>query len=1573
MHSDPIGRLLGVLASMLVLAVCCGQTLTELPLKNASFEEGTTDNGVPVGWSRYGGGGKEQQLRLLAVASHEKAALLIADGDPDAEIGVVQTFPLKPNETYEVRAMVRRVKGAAPDGAHLQFRFLPSQKLVQTGLAATSADRFEQVSVRGTAPPGTTGGMIYLYTHKAPTPTVIVDDVKLMAGFPPPPPPPPDPIPPVYAKLKDLHLTTAIVKSGTPAAAIVAPASGLHDASARLIQETIRRRTGVTLPLISDESAEATVPIRQNLIVLGNRSTNRAINALYDLYYCLLDLKYPGPGGYVLRTLHDPFGNGLNVVLVGGSDAEGVAAAAEVLCRLDAVAVDTERDFSVGRLQEIRLGRGVTVPSDIREFETWEASAGYGSVGYFGWSSLSKRLAMYYMTGDEFHAREFVRLAFPDAQAIRDIEEIDGERIENKQQPLRGPYHYNAHMATLYWDLVEESPVFTDEERLRITNALATQLAKRAPEGIYRLTQPAGAVGSRHGQWAAISLYCLGRYFQKGYTDDRWSQCMRGAVNHFGSLHKYAWVNGESDNLFWYNTGIAPILTYMVLTGDRKPIENGVLQTLLRGQEALLSGEANDAHLRSASLGYLHKAAYLTGDGRWITYRERTGVDTDVFRLGQSFWPDDDLPSSPPTDLAGKWLINPVPKPLWEQRGSGIPLEHSVFFGSYRSSGDDTGDYVLIDAFNGASRNPYHTLALLHLRLNGGTLLRGYRNQVLTSADGMVEPRVAMDAALLYRNVLGPTAIAVGEVPRAAFCNWRRSLLQRTGEYSLIVDALTFRADSENMEVRTLWETVGGSWSQKRNAVRFSGARGSGPPPGWLAFRSLDAACETKPSNPGDVVRLVGIDITLLRANEPGSWIEMPFTVDRPVKGDLFVDLVNYQDRGTVAFALDGKPVGKPYDHYAQGAERDRVPLGSLSLTPGEHRLRVEARARHSGVDRCFIGLGGVTIRPEGAPSTDGMIAVELTPADHTSAHGRGTVTMQWTGSAKEGETRRFFYLIAPGTDTPTTSDACLRLDANAAALHLPEPAIIVAQEYKGLAAELLLLATTHLHGRALTRAAWEGLLQADRPVDLDWDFRTGSLHVDVREAPVELTIALRPAARPLSADTPVQARSTPDGRTALTLPLGRHELTDVVPPADVLAQLARRLEAEHATALELAAAERKSVPQSEAPIPSITPSVETRVDGGVTELTAIRWRGEYVLCAVSGRTASLVTEDGRVDTAFEADATIRTAHWWAEHRLLLLGCVDEKVIAYAEDGSRAWEFVSEMDTAVYRAAKTYWFKSAPGHAGVHALHTGEFLDGKSQCFVGSACTLEIIDERGQLVKRLPVFWGPGHRFALIDGPGDATRLLIAREPTDSHALAIVDNKKLNVGRGYYGVPSGHTYVGGWACMSRDHIFYDDINADGKPEIVSEINGTWNRITVWGENGSALHNAQFGPGRSIPARNIRDVDVVDLDGDGEKEIVAATANGLVVALSCRCERLWSYRPPAPPLCLQAVPAAGGTTKPKLLVGCEDGALVVIGPDGQPLRRGQVRGRPTTVQLLRTEPRRVALGTNEGQVLFYPAD
>ncbi|MCX7827173.1 MAG: hypothetical protein N2689_16710, partial [Verrucomicrobiae bacterium] len=382
--------------------------------------------------------------------------LFIEDGDPEAEVGVTQIVPAKPGIGYEARVKVRAVTAASKGYAVVQLRFLPSQKYEQTHLVPQNPDGYNEITLRGMAPPDTKAAQIYLYSQREPTPKVLIGGVRLIADVQPPAPLPP-PVPPQYTKLKDLHLTTHIVRDGQPAVRIVAPASGIYKAQASRLQAAIEKLSGCTVPIINDDAPEVAVPIKGSLIVLGNRSTNATISELYNRYFLLTDLRYPGAGGHEVRTIHNPFGGGHNVILVGGSDAKGVDAATDVLiAALRRSNAPGSTSLSVGWLMEIKLGDGIVVPRNVRELETWEASKGYGSVGYFGWNSISKRMAAYYMTGDPFHAREALRLAFPDKQAFKEITEIDGEMIENKDDPLAGPYHYTAHLMILFWDLIEE-------------------------------------------------------------------------------------------------------------------------------------------------------------------------------------------------------------------------------------------------------------------------------------------------------------------------------------------------------------------------------------------------------------------------------------------------------------------------------------------------------------------------------------------------------------------------------------------------------------------------------------------------------------------------------------------------------------------------------------------------------------------------------------------------------------------------------------------------------------------------------------------------------------------------------------------------------------------------------------------------------------------------------------------------------------------------------------------------------------------------------------------------------------
>ena len=1224
-----------------------------------------------------------------------------------------------------------------------------------------------------------------------------------------------------YSFLKELHLETPLVRAGQAVATLEIPDHGVYDHLAARIGQTIRTLTGVAVPV---RTATAEVPLTGHVILVGNRSTHRTIEELYNRHFCLLDLRYPGRGGHVLRSLHNPFGNGHNAILAGGSDDAGVAAAVEALCeRLEEAArprpSDTEGDLSLGWLMDIALGEDLSLPDQLADYEIWEASAGYGSVGYFGWNSLSKRLAAYYMTGVEEEARQFLRLAFPDDEARAEIADLDGERVENKDEPLAGPYHYNAHMMILFWDLVEESPVFSDADRLRVTNAFARQffhaedrvyrrsLLENSQSGRWPYDEAPPFVGTRHGQWSAISLYCLCRYFHRGYPAPLWEHGVAAARQHFASLSEHAWVGGENDNLFWYCTGIAPILSYLLLTGERDPLENGNLTGLLRGLDILISGREPDWALNSASLGFLHKAAYLTGDGRFFTYARRTGVDRQTLRLGQSFWPGPELAERSPDELVGRWSVHSLPEPMWRKRTGGLTHEESFLFASWRSAADASGDFLLIKGLNGASRNPYHTFAVLEARLDGHTVLAGLQNQVRVRLDGTVESRVAMDTALRHCGVTGQVVATRGDTPHASGAAWERVLLHHVGRCLLVADRLTFHRAAAEAEVELWWE-------------------------------------------------------------------------------------------------------------------------GDSDWCPPE-------------VSSSLVGASGVRV-----------ILCDHLPTEVDGKRAR----MVWRGPVTEGQK----LILLSAVSTPDEM-VCKRVTPQAAVLSGASDLLLVSGEYEGTRGDLVSLGPDRITGTGVTRVGTPGdrsssthrtLLETDIPIDVDWDLAAGVLWVSTRQ----------------STEVRLAGMANGDGpQQSFALGVGTHRIESLAPGKVTRSALVLLVN------MALAAIAGKPEFETDgglasASVPQQPLLYAARLDAGVADLVRVTVAREEWLAVASGAGVYLVDECGVVVRRLTTDGPVRVIHWWPEARVLVAGCVDEQIIAFDPvTGDRVWVFTSQMDAAVWRAAKTYWFKSQPGHEGIHGLASGAFLDGVgatgTQLFAGSACTLEIINGHGHLLKRLPVFWGPGTQFRLIAGPGGAPRLLLAREPTDSHALAVIDRDTLDgTPRAFADVPEGHSDIGGWACMSRGHIYYTDVDGDGQPEVMSEINGTWNRLTVWAADGTPKYNLQLGPGDAIPARNVRDLELIDIDGDGLPEIVAALSSGLVLAANGRCKPLWTRRLDSPPTVLAAFSGGDG-----LLVACEDGSVVAL--DGE----GKITGVATMDGSARHALRvngGVALGTDTGQVTVF---
>lgn len=1374
--------------------------------------EGAFADGAPAPWRRYGAVTSTTKLAPASIARSGRHSLLISDHNPGAEVGVSQQFPLPQGARFLVASVwVRAAPGGKGAGGFLQMRFLPSNKLVQTTLRA-KGEGWEVCRVAGEAPAGTKAVVIYLYTHRGTICDTLVDDAEVIAvasreelleaseamdlsAFPPPP----------VQELKPLYLETAIVSSGKAAAAIVVPADGRYDELGRRIALQIRKLTGAAVPVV--RGVEVRVPFARNLIILGNRSTNDLLRRLYDLYYTYLDLKYPGRGGWVVRTLHNPFGDGRNAVLLGGSDDEGVARAVDEFIAIARRAAG-KGSLSVGWTMRIKLGEGLVPPEDADEAHAWEESAMYRGATYFGWNSISRRLALYYMTGNQKYLREFLWLAFPDDEAKKHIWKVDGERIEDKDHPLSGPYHYNAHHMILLWDLVEESPFFTEEQRLKITRAFAEQLRHWQAEWCYcgrHYGNPRVLIGSRHDQWAAVSLYCLSRYFQKYYPHAIWRKNMEAVQQYFGSFARTFHVAGELDHLWWYTTSYEPLVTYIILSGDRRGVDNGNLDVLLRGYDILLQGKRDGPYLRQLSLTFAHKCAYLTGDGRFLYYRDLTSLDTDIFRIGQSFWPT--IQPREPTELVGKTLVRPLSPEEARGRLPEVPYQQAFQFAGYRSGLGDRADYILLDGFYGGSRNPYHCLALSHLRHGQAMLLNGYLNQVVVRQGGLVEGHVPLGAGLVKHAGFRRGAHLEAEVGRFFFGKWRRRMFHYTGHWTVIVDTFTPREDWKNLEICVQWQVGGAARVEEGGRVGFK----------------------------------VGESEAVLV-----PWEELPVDVNgRLVRVRKVVD------------AVAGQPVSIA---TVVGLEREGAKLDCLKADE-EHAVVREG-------ERAFA--------------------------------------VSWSGT---------------GEGMQVSGDGLTFFQAR--------------------------------------RVRWgpsaEFSIQDAHPAEALWDHESGTFEVCcAADTPIRLPVA-------------EGAKAIVDGGKRLSeigkVSAGRHIVSEAPMSPAVLnacSAQARRL-------LEKASRPRWAAPKpAGVDAPQLKPARAVKVGERVGWLVAGGGEGTAEIWAV-GRKRVFPIVGGEVGKPVEPGAEITAVAFWPEERLLLVGCKDDKVYAYRGDGTLAWTFKSEMHPDVRKTGKTYWFKSAlPGISG---LATGNLTGKGTQAFVGSACTIEVIDAQGKLIRRLPQYWGSVWRMAVLSAGDGSRKLLAAKMPNGVNNIGIIDGRTWSISYGFTGLPAGHTAIAGWSSMNTPNLIVADLDGDGAEEVIKDVNGSWNRVVVYDAGGKPLWSHSFGPSLKYWHRHMRGLAVVDLQGDGKREVIAAEEGGIVTAFDAAGKRLWHTRLAQAPETIAAVPLPKAGM---VAAGCSDGSVYLLDGGGRVVGRARVGGQVTALICVGAgKETALCAGTSEGELALIP--
>ena len=428
---------------------------------------------------------------------------------------------------------------------------------------------------------------------------------------------------------RDYCLETTLVQDGVAKAVVVIGSDPAHAQAAKEIVQKVETSTGARLPVVRDDEKSAEELFATHVIALGNMADNRFIRWLYHRWWAVEDRWYPGAGGYALRTLHNPTGRKTNVVTLGASDAEGLRRVTDRFLAL----IPEGRTLTLGRLMEIEAAEALRFQrppkgwiAERREDFTHRATRLHASESGAGYELISEAGAhglMYYKTG------------YPEyAEAFREV------FLAHRLMPEPGQMaHFHVWWWATVWDLIEESPVFTDEDRVWMTQHLLWIMG--TPEGAYYPFLRDGAgnpmVRQNHQTLVGMAVMFAGRYFGTHYgieETQEWQalarELFRGQAVSFKPI--------EDANSYQWMT-LDHMLTYTLATGDTLYVDNGQCRKSLdqavfycNNLGSLPAFGDTGEPLGGYPVNFLIKAGHVLQDGRAeFLLRLRYATPTDYF------------------------------------------------------------------------------------------------------------------------------------------------------------------------------------------------------------------------------------------------------------------------------------------------------------------------------------------------------------------------------------------------------------------------------------------------------------------------------------------------------------------------------------------------------------------------------------------------------------------------------------------------------------------------------------------------------------------------------------------------------------------------------------------------------------------------------------------------------------------------------------------------------------------------------------------------------------------------------
>ncbi|MCK5803351.1 MAG: hypothetical protein KAI66_10985, partial [Lentisphaeria bacterium] len=598
-------------------------------------------------------------------------------------------------------------------------------------------------------------------------------------------------------------------------AGIIAPETEGFQECAVCLRDELATLTGTQLPLLGDTFALDATCLPRNIIALGHAGNNTLLRRLHYLGYF-------SHGDYSKANLrvisiHNPFGDGHNVLAVLGATAKACARGSERLlerlsCTDGRWGID-ERLFEVEPRPETPDPQKLLDEADARDPGSYAGRPG----------AFLTALNHLNSAGEERWARAFIQLVTPYATGEAPLSFW-----------LMSAVDFWTDTLVIAWDKAEAFSYFSDDERLLVANFIAS-CTEYCHDSItyqkWRITEDEHQVFNHH-TFPAKGLYfgCmhLRRHGYEVVDIDAWlakssqvfDRASRGGRSFDEGGGGYSWLVGNH------------LLQVCLAQGDTSYARS---EKMLRYADLAITiqnnrfdlvpfGDCGGYHTRGDNAAnILLRAAEWHGDSglKWVAEQSAPAVvAADVFTR--------ELRSAPPEKHVGLFVLplEPVvhqwtdlprfpnyPPPV---RLTNVPVEKCFDKFSFRGGWGADDDYVLAQGFGDGQHGHPDANSISQYQVGGRLFLvdNDYirrmpkqHNTIMVIRDGGHDP-VPVTARLDFAEEFSGGALTQSVLVDYNGCDWTRRLLWLKGDCLLAIDMLEAR-EAGDYELRCYWRTLG--------------------------------------------------------------------------------------------------------------------------------------------------------------------------------------------------------------------------------------------------------------------------------------------------------------------------------------------------------------------------------------------------------------------------------------------------------------------------------------------------------------------------------------------------------------------------------------------------------------------------------------------------------------------------------------------------------------------------------------------------------------------------------------------